>query len=532
VTRGSGIEHQQYIAVSGSAQECIFDLKSGDGVLPNSDCEPQWFTGGAAAADVDGDGWDDLFVTRLAQVDKLYMNQGDGTFVDEAESRGLGACSFSNGAIFGDIDNDGDQDLLITSVGDASHHLFINDGSGSFSEDGDARGAALTGDGLHSGVSIGLGDYDLDGWLDAHVNEWIEPHNYAGFGEGGPAGSRLLHNIGDGVFEDLTEELGVSLLGIDPEGIYGFSSSFADLDEDGYPELLIAADFNSSRLFWNEGGEGFSDGTEDSGVNLESNAMGSTLGDYNGDGRLDWFVTSIAEREDCGAPNPEDCLWKGTGNRLYRNDGNRSFTVQHVTPGILDAGWAWGAAFSDVDNDSDLDLMVVNGWPGRDLNQGFMHKVFPMRAWFNDGAGVMVDLAESNGANDTGLGRAIVPFDYDRDGDLDLFIANHAQEPVLYRNDGGNAQSWLQVELEGVTSNRDARGAVLELRVELGGPVQRRQVGASSHFLGEPPLTQHFGLGAGVDTIAELRVFWPASGTELLLTDIPTGQRIEIVEGQ
>jgi hypothetical protein len=532
VARAAGIVHQQYIEVSGSAQQCIFDLKSGDGVIPSSQCGPQWFTGGAAAADVDGDGWDDLFVTRLGQVDKLYMNQGDGTFVDEAESRGLGECSFSNGAVFGDIDNDGDQDLLISSVGDASHYLFINDGDGTFSEDGDARGFSLAGDGLHSGEGVTLGDYDLDGWLDAHVNEWIEPHNYAGFGEGGPAGSRLLHNLGDGVFEDLTEDLGVSLLGIDPDGIYGFSSAFADLDEDGYPELLIAADYHSSRLFWNEGGGAFTDGTVSSGVNKEGFGMGSTLGDFNGDGRLDWFVTSIAEREDCGAPNPEDCLWKGTGNRMYRNEGSRAFAVQHQSVGVLDAGWAWGAALSDFDNDSDLDLMVVNGWPGRDLNGGFTHQVFPMRAWFNDGSGFMTDFAESSGANHTGQGRAVIPFDYDRDGDLDLFIANHAQEPVLYRNDGGNNQSWLQVQVEGVTSNRDGRGAVLELRAEVDGPVQRRQVGASSHFLGEPPLTQHFGLGPDVESVAELRVFWPASNTAVILTDVPTGQRIDVIEGQ
>jgi hypothetical protein len=530
VTDGAGIQHQQYLKVSGSAQQCIFHLKSGEGIIPFSDCEPQWFTGGAAAADVDGDGWDDLIVTRLAQVDKLYMNQGDGTFVDEAQARGLGECSFSNGVVFGDIDNDGDQDLLVSSVGDASHHLFINDGEGFFTDDADARGFGLVGEGLHSGEGIGLGDYDLDGWLDAHINEWVEPHNYDGFGPGGPAGSRLLHNLGDGVFEDLTEELGVSLLDIDPDGIYGFSTSFADLDGDRFPELVVAADFRSSRMFWNEGGVGFLDGTDASGLNKESNAMGSTLGDFDGDGLLDWFVTSIAEREECDEADIDDCPWKGSGNRLYHNDGGRTFSRAEDDAGVRDAGWAWGSAFFDFDNDADLDLMVVNGWPGRDLNGGFKHQEFPMRAWTNDGSGVMTDSASLNGAHDTGQGRAIVPFDYDRDGDIDVFIANHAQEPVLYRNDGGNGQAWLQVEVEGVVSNRDGRGAVVEVQVELDGPIQRRQVGASSHFLGEPPLTQHFGLGPGVTTVAQVRVYWPASDSEVVMNDVAVGQRIEIIE--
>ena len=251
------------------------------------------------------------------------------------------------------------------------------------------------------GEGIGLGDYDLDGWLDAHINEWIEPHNYPGLGEGAPAGSLLLHNVGDGVFEDVTDELMVSLWGIDEDGIYGFSTAFADLDDDRWPELVIAADFRTSRVFWNEGGS-FTDGTDASGFNKESNAMGSTLADFDGDGRLDWYVTSIAERENCGMPNPEDCPWKGSGNRLYHNEGNRIFTRAEDAAGVRDAGWAWGSAFLDLDNDGDQDLMVVNGWPGRDLNGGFMHQVFPMRTYVNTGGGFMEDRAELLGANNPG----------------------------------------------------------------------------------------------------------------------------------
>ncbi len=526
VTVAAGITHTQYIPVSGARSECIFDLASGETVLPNADCEPQWFTGGAAVADVDGDDWPDLFVTRLGAPDRLYINRGDGRFDEESEARGLGACTFSNGAIFGDIDDDGDPDLLVASLGGERHFLYLNDGTGHFSEAAEAWDFDLSSPTPHAGQSIALGDYDLDGRLDAYIGAWIEPHNQPDFAAPGPHGARLLHNEGDR-FTDRSESAGIDLLAANPEGIYAFAASFVDLDADDWPELTIAGDFRTARLFWNSGDGSFVDGSEAAGINEASNPMGSAFGDWNADGRLDWFVTSIGERD---AICPDTCPWKSSGNRLYVNQGDRTFTVAQDQAGVRDAGWGWGTTFFDMDNDGDLDLFAVNGWPGRDLNGGLVHREFPARLWRNRGDGVMDEVAAELGADDMGQGRAVIAFDYDRDGDLDLFIANHAQAPTLLRNDGGNANAWLEVELEGVVSNRDARGAVLELRDTVGNVIQRRQVGASSHFLAEGPLIEHFGLGAVPSNTLELWVRWPASDSESLIPVDSVNTRLRVVE--
>jgi hypothetical protein len=529
VAAAAGIDAQQYIPVSPQNQECIFDFKAGENLVPMQDCEPSWFTGGGTAGDFDGDGWVDLFVTRLGRPDALYRNRGDGSFADVTVAVGLGECTFTNGAVFGDVDNDGDQDLLVTSVGGLQHRYYRNDG-GSFVERADAVGFALRspGGGMRSGESVTLGDYDLDGWLDVHVNEWIEPHNVPEqFDAPGPHGSRLLHNVGDGTFEDVTDTAGVSLFGLDERGIYGFSSSFIDHTGDGYPELAIAADFRSSRFFVNAGDGSFIDTTTIAGVNRESNAMGSTWGDFDGNGAPDWFVTSIAELDlECSDPVP---CWKSSGNRLYGSIGPGRFDLATDYAGVRDSGWAWGTAFFDFDNDGDDDLVVVNGWPGRDLNGGFTHAAMPMQLYRNDGNGVMTEVGALLGADDDGQGRAVLPLDYDRDGDLDLFITNHAGRPVLYRNDGGNTNDWLRVRVEGTTSNRDGRGVVVEVELA-GGVVRRKFVGASAHFLGEPDLVQHFGLGPAAEDVVLVRAIFPASGTIRTLSDVAPNQTITLTE--
>lgn len=525
ISVAAGLATKQYRPTAGNRYECIFDWFSGDGVVPNADCDAQWFTGGAAVEDIDGDGDLDLFVTRLAAPDLMYVNDGSGRFHDEAVARGLADCTYSSGAVFGDIDNDGDADLLVGAVGTERHFLYLNDGNGYFTEAAVDWGFDLEIDGRHAAQSITLGDYDLDGRLDAHINAWIEPHNYSPFEAPGPHGARLLHNVG-GRFEDVTEAQGVSLLGINPKGIYGYASAFADLDDDGWPELVVAADFASSRLFWNEGGN-FVDGTASSGFNRESNAMGLTIGDYDLDGRPDIFVTSIGERN---IACPDECPWKGTGNRLYKNWGSRIFSVEQDSSGTRDADWAWGTAFLDYDNDGDLDLYAVNGWPGNDLNGGNSHEETPARLWRNRGDGVMDELAGAAGVDDREYGRAVLPFDIDGDGDLDLFVTNHVDPPRLFRNDGGDANAWIEVMARGSTTNRDGRGVKVEVQLDADGPWQRREIGVGSHFLGQGPARAHFGLGPGATTIHQLRLTWPASGTVQVFDQVEVRQRLVVEE--
>ncbi len=541
VTVAAGLDTLQYLPTHPSTLSCIFAKQTESGPAPNQDCEPQWFTGGVTIGDVDGDGWPDVYMTRLAAPDHLFINQANGTFVDVAATVGLGACNYTNGAQFADIDRDGDQDLLVTGMGSDRHFLFINQladtGVLAFVEQAEARNFALTSSVLHSGESVTLGDFDRDGWPDVYVTEWLRTSLFPTDPDQQRLHTgRLLRNRGaaqPGVFDDVSEALGVSLLGNDPKGVFGFSATFVDLDDDGWQDLALTVDFNHSRLFWNLAGQLFVDGTSPAQINRESNAMGSTFADVDLDGDLDWYVTSIAQLGECDEGEVPPC-WLSSGNRMYANLGSGSRTFERIEDqlGVRDGAWAWGSAFFDLDNDGDQDLVLANGWPGRDLNGGFYHQDTPMRLWINQGPGLpMSEEGELRGVDDRQQGRGLVSFDYDADGDLDLLVANHAGRPKLLRNEGGNLGGWLRIAVEGSVSNRDGRGAKLRVQVDPDGPWQIREVGVGSHFLGEGELTQHFGL-AGAATVHRVEIEWPASGLIQSFDELPGNQTLHVLEGE
>lgn len=482
-------------------------------------CSAEWFSGGVAVADYDGDGRSDLYFSRIYGAGVLMHNEGDGTFADRTAQAGLDGVWNTTGPAFGDIDNDGDVDLFASSVGGKRHALLINDGAGHFTEDAVARGAALATTGQHTGSSAAFGDYDRDGYLDLWVGEY---RTQVALGDG-PSDARLLHNVGaalPGHFEDVTVKVGVSLEHvyetIDIEypipGVLPLSAGFADLDGDGYPELLLASDFGCSRMFWNQGDGTFIDGTVAAGVGSEDNGMGSAVGDFDNDGDLDWFVSSIA-----GTSGK-------TGNRLYRYDGSRSFGDATDFAGVRDGGWGWGASFFDLDNDADLDLVMTNGWNATD------YLFDPMRLWRNDGTGAMTEISAEAGVTDDRQGRGLVTLDYDGDGDLDILVVRFAQTPVLYRNDSEIANGWLRVEVRGQQSNRDGRGARVQVRAQAGGTRQMQEIGANSHYLGHGELAAHFGLGPGAAPVAEVEVFFPTSGKTVLLTEVARGQTLVVQE--
>ncbi len=499
-----------------TAPECLID-QIGPGT--NGFCLPERMTAGAAAADYDGDGAVDLMVSRTHGRPLLYRNQGDGTF----EEVGLAAGIFdhawgTSGLAWVDVDNDDDQDLYVVTLGDYRYYLYINDGTGHFTEEGIARAASLKSNNVHAGMSVAVGDYDLDGWTDLYVGEW---RTTAGLGKVA-SHSRLLRNRGaaaPGHFEDVTEAAGVSVEDAwvgrtDLAGVYSFSPAFGDLDGDGWPDLGVVSDFRCSRLFWNQGDGTFVDGTLASGAGQDRNGMGSAFGDYDGDGDLDWYVTAITDPE-----GPAE-------NRLYRNDGGRHLTEVAEALGVGRGGWGWGTSFFDPDNDGDLDLLATSGYYFSD------HLAEGTHLWMNEGGGVLgPDAAPAAGLDAIVQGRGVLVLDHDGDGDLDVYLAQNFAVPMLFENLTGDLHDHLRVRAVGTHSNRDGLGVRVTVRVTEGGPAQLHEIGGSiAHFMGQPEKVAHFGLGFGQDPVAEVRVYWPASGQEQVLTDVPRNTELVVEE--
>jgi enediyne biosynthesis protein E4 len=516
----------------------------GEGWVP-APCKMYLQGAGAAVGDFDEDGWPDLYLTRLVGPGLLFRNLGGQSFEELGVALGLVDEVAGNGAAWVDIDGDGDLDLYISSMADPGRFWLYRNrlrelGEASFVEEAEVRGLALADGQPHYGFSIGVGDYDLDGWLDLYTSEWrpgsapTEDSSHA----------RLLRNLGGegqpGVFADQTAAAGASMLMKNPAGLYAFAPAFVDLDEDGWPDLTVVSDNGTTRLFWNDGHGGFLDGTPRAGVGFERNGMGSTFGDYDGDGHLDWYVTAIFSPDaslECG-----NLVCGRGGNRLYRSKGPRCFEELAAAHGVEQGGWGWGAAWFDPDNDGDLDVVATNGFYTPHGPPGTRFAGDPVRLWRNLRAELGVaefeEVADASGlGQDTGQGRGLIAFDVDRDGDEDLLIVDNGGPSGtgtrLWRNLDGDLYPWLAVELDGRAPNTRGVGARIELRRELDGPVQVRVIGVGTHFLGHGEYRAHFGLGPGSDggdgEVAQLRVLWP-SGAESLVTDLSPRQVVTVVE--
>ncbi len=278
VTASAGIAHIQ--ATPESIQE-----------IPG---EP-FFSGGAAAGDFDGDGHTDLIFTRLNDTAILYRNLGNGTFEARTDAAGFRFPLYANGVVSGDVDNDGDLDVYMTSVGYTRNYLYLNDGQGRFTDVGIGQTASLANATTRNGQGASFGDYDNDGYLDLATGDW---GNFVASSQ-----SRLLHNKGaaqPGVFDDVTVAAGINVYRKDRS--YRYSPRFVDLDRDGRMDLTFASDFITSQLFWNNGNGSFTDGTIAAGVGTDENGMGTSFGDYDADGDLDWFITNITPAPGVVAP--------------------------------------------------------------------------------------------------------------------------------------------------------------------------------------------------------------------------------------
>ena len=509
-------------------------------------------TAGAAVHDVDDDGDLDVYLTRVGRPNRLLLNDGNGSFVDDTERAGVGGDGEqgSSAAVFIDVDADGDGDLVVGGAGTNGTVLYRNDGDGTFTD-------ATVGSGLDDlppppagelaqlhGLTVA--DYDRDGRLDLLSTHWddtipaaladpaandLQPDENGslvcaradwlaerGFprAEGSPPNrGRLYRNEGDGRFRDVSTEVGLPF-----DEMLGFTGSFADVDADGWDDLLITGDFCTSRVFRNVEGTRFEDVTASAGVATDENGMGSVVTDLNGDGLPDWFVTSIGPVGDDPAPLQLGGGFGSSGNRVWLNDGDGSFTDATDALGLRNGGWGWGAAIEDFGNDGRRSVVMTNGYSIGPEDQASA-AADPIVFWMRDGDG-FVDVASGIGLDDDGLGRALVPFDMDRDGDLDLLVANFGEPPRLYRNDGPQRR-WLTVQLDDGTApgNASGVGAKVVVTPEGGDPVTSWVIGGGS-YESQVPDEVHVGLDRA--TTARVEVTWPGAAEPQVLAGVEADQ--------
>ncbi|MDE0025764.1 MAG: CRTAC1 family protein [Spirochaetaceae bacterium] len=489
------------------------------------------FSGGVSVGDFNRDGWQDLFVvTGGGGPDRLYLNRGDGTFREAAERAGVAAVHRGHGSVVGDVDRDGWLDIFVTSFGPtaggpamAGHHLLwlnlgsrrggvLADGTPLFRNIALPALAATTSPEEPSGMGAAFGDYDRDGDLDLAVVAWLRD----------AAGSVLLNNQGIDEWTGLPRFLNATRRArLFDTDMHGFTPHIVDIDGDRWPEVLVAADFGTSRLYHNNGDGTFADATAEARVGLDTNGMGSVLADVDNDGLLDWYVTSIWTTSPFENP-------PNNGNYLYRNLGGLAFDPGPETPRPLArGGWGWGAAAADLDHDGLVELVTTNGSEDRNTDERQEWLEDATRVFHNLGADGFQDVAPEAGLDHRGQGRGLVRFDYDNDGDQDILIVNSRAVPTLVRNDGGTASgNWLWVELRpapGLPVPPDGVGAVVRVRTD--GTTQTRHIETGGGYLGSSELSAHFGLGAAA--VDEVRVEWP-DGCDTALYRVAVNRRLRL----
>jgi len=489
---------------------------------------------GVGLFDYDNDGYPDIYFVNGANLDapqesqamnRLYRNNGDGTFVDVTEQAGVGDKNYGLGCCVGDYDNDGFLDLYVTNY--RSNILYHNNGDGTFVDV--TRQAGV--DDANWSAGCAFADVDNDGDLDLYISNYIQfetkknkiwrigrvlvyssPRVYEGLRD------TFFRNNGDGTFTEDTEAAGFG----DVAG-RGLGIVFGDYDNDGDVDLFVANDANQDCLYQNDGSGHFEEvgliaGVAFSEHGIVGNGMGTDFGDYDNDGLLDIIVTNFHNQI----------------NTLFHNDGDGFFTdVSHAshTGDITMPDMAWGADFFDYDNDGFLDLLIANGHYQDNIRLYDKSTTYAQmnHLFHNNRDGTFTDVAKSTGPGMQLLkvSRGTAIGDIDNDGDLDIVISNSNQTANVLRNDGGNQSgNWLNIKLIGKKSNRSAIGA--RATVTAGDLRQIREVRSSSSFLSQNDLRLHFGLGKHEKVTVEIR--WP-SGLVERFENIAANQFLTIIEG-
>ncbi len=503
---------------------------------------------GVTIGDVDGDGRPDVLVVNKTGPCRLYRQVDDFVFEDVTREAGLwpeNEKAWNTGATFADVNGDGALDLYICRF-DAPNLLFLNDGKGRFTENAAAAGVAVK----DASVMASFADYDRDGHLDFYLQTNIL--SYAANFKGRP--DFLFRNNGDGTFTNVTQKAGIWGL------TQGHSAVWWDFDDDGWPDLYSANDFeNPDRLYHNQRDGTFKDVSETLLPHTSYSSMGSDVGDINNDGRSDFIVTDMAAtthyKDHIGIEEMGRGIWEGEMaralcpqypfNALYLNTGtNRFLEVAHLA-GLRGTDWSWSTRFADLDNDGWVDLHVCTGMIRDFMDADLLDKqnvaaTLAQRAAVYINADVRAepdlvyrnngDLRFQEAGEEWGLGITSVSFgsalaDLDRDGDLDLIVTRYDAPPAVFRNNSQDGHRLL-VRLEGRTSNRWGVGAIVRAYSASGQQVRQHTLTRGLASSDEPLL--HFGLGED-SAVDRLTIEWP-SGAVQTVTDLRAGRLYTITE--
>jgi hypothetical protein len=482
---------------------------------------------GVAIFDYDNDGWPDIFVVNGTTLDAapsstrptnhLYRNNHDGTFTDVTEKAGLRHTGWGQGVCVGDYDNDGYEDLYLTYYG--KNVLYHNNGNGTFTDVTSKAGVGGTGKSWSSGCAFV--DYDRDGKVDLMVATYVDFDLAAAPKPGerasclwkgvpvmcGPRGlpwdaNILYHNRGDGTFEDVTKKARIDKT----NGHYGLGVSALDFDDDGWPDIYVACDSTQSILYHNNHDGTFTDVAVLAGAafnedGMEQAGMGSAIGDYNGDGRLDIFKTNFSDDT----------------ATLYANRGDGTFDDDTFAAGLgLNTKYlGWGAMFLDFDNDGWPDLLLVNGHVYPEVDSQHLGSDYqePRILYHNQGSGKFEDISASSGPGITEpkSSRGMAVGDLWNDGRISAVVSNMNAAPGLLVNQVRYENHWVTIETKGTKSNRDGLGA--RIRVKAGGRVLVDEVRSGSSYISNSDRRVHFGLDGG-NKIDWMEIRWPSGLTE------------------
>ncbi|HVY76343.1 MAG TPA: CRTAC1 family protein [Puia sp.] len=493
---------------------------------------------GAAVSvcDFDNDGWNDIYFTNsgTGSLNALYHNLHNGKFEDVAVAMGVGnvnqkGTGASMGAIWGDFDNDGFQDLFLYKWG--KPELFKNIGGKKFEN-------VTEGSGLPAWVNANSAiwfDFDNDGLLDLFLGGYYNdslhldslnttkmmPESFRYANNGGR--KYLLKNLGGGKFKDVTEAYGLT------STKWTLAAAAADLNGDGYPELFVANDYNVDELYINRGGKRFEEKGGQAGVShIPKSGMNASFGDINNEGLLGIYTTNITE--------------KGIliqGNNYWQPKASSTHDLSYVNlaqlSGIENAGWSYGAQFGDLNNDGFMDLYVANGFISAQKNTSYWYEYSKVtggnsniigdannwpdmkgksqsgyqedKIWINSSDGLFKDASGEVCPPATYDGRSVAMADLWNRGVLDVIVANQCNIPLVYKNESENNNHWIDFDLHGTITNADAVGAIVEIAWD--GKKQVQVVTGGMGFSSQNQHRLHFGLGKDA-RIDQVTIYWPS----------------------